>query len=287
MKLSEITLICPRNDLESETIWEIAGQYNIHRINAGNQWGIRLDNLQLRISDLRKTVVVIETPGVETTEWLKRHGKDVVHIDHHQYSDLENTRNLLSSLEQFAQLINHPLTEHEKRVAINDRLFIPGLQALGCTYQEMCEIRSLEAKVRNVEALRDKAFKLKSSCFDFSRSNFDIYKCPAQLSPVFSEVAQFPNEITYNKALKKKRLILPNVLIFYEDECNVLDSVSVCVNNTEVKALESLFNKISSQYSVKSWFANNIDSAFFGVDLRESDLEIKQAIAFQIKQLVG
>lgn len=290
MQPADFTLICPRNDLESETIWNIAQAYSIQSISAGSKWGVRLGDLNLSSLVLKDTIVIIETPGETETKWLESINKRVIHIDHHQYSDSSDTQHSKSSIEQFSELIGHTLSEFEYCVAINDRLFIPGLlHECNCSFQQMCEIRALEAKVRNVYPLREKAFLHKNAFYTKSENGFAIYHCPRKYSDVFSEVAQFPSEQEYNRVKNSEtveQLQLPNVMIFYQDSENNISEISICVNKSKITKLTMLFNELSTQPEYICWFADNIKSAFFGTKLDLVSKEKKRTLVSTVDQLL-
>lgn len=87
---------------------------------------------RLRISDPGCRILGVELAGPN------RYGAS--NIDHHSYSDDDRT-NPLSSLEQCAALLGIALDRHQRLVAINDRAWIPGLEAAGATPQEIERVR--------------------------------------------------------------------------------------------------------------------------------------------------
>lgn len=134
LQAAECSLICPRNDLESATILEIAAGLGLDCRSVAGSWGLTLNEALLQhpdITGLREHVIVVELPGDDARERLERSGKVVHQIDHHGPPDASAAKP--SSLEQFAALLGHPLTRKQYLIAIADRDFLPGLSAAGAT----------------------------------------------------------------------------------------------------------------------------------------------------------
>lgn len=66
-------------------------------------------------------------------------------IDHHNGQD-----NMLSSLEQVALILGVRLNRHQQLVAANDRGYIPAMQALSATEEEIAEIRQQDRAAQGV-----------------------------------------------------------------------------------------------------------------------------------------
>ena len=66
-------------------------------------------------------------------------------IDHHNALEQQ-----LSSLEQVAQLLGVTLSRHEQLVAANDRGYIPAMQAMGATREEITAIRAADRSAQGI-----------------------------------------------------------------------------------------------------------------------------------------
>ena len=83
--LNDVTLICPSNDLESETILRIARtteMIDVRPVSLG--WGGRLSDLEPGFfENLRTHVWIVELPDINKENELHEKGHDVGIIDHH------------------------------------------------------------------------------------------------------------------------------------------------------------------------------------------------------------
>lgn len=105
-------LIVPPNDEEAYLIAELGDRlgYRVHR--SSQPHGARLEEEPGILEVVKESgvdvVVIVEMPGPDMEEKMRRLGKAVVVIDHHNYTDLERAYALdgsvlPSSLEQFLQ----------------------------------------------------------------------------------------------------------------------------------------------------------------------------------------
>jgi hypothetical protein len=72
-----------------------------------------------------------------------------INIDHHLYSD-DNRSNVLSSLEQVAAITGRMLTRNQQLVALNDRGYIPAMEAAQATPEEIEEIREADRRAQGL-----------------------------------------------------------------------------------------------------------------------------------------
>lgn len=146
MNPSDTTVVCPLNDAESFTIVRIAKRLGYEtRVSVQNDWFCPLDREpEHTFQNLKQEVIIIEMPGSEREQLLRR--DHVLHIvDHHDYASLGLHRdNALSSLEQFALLVGYSLTRDERGIALNDQKYIYGLAEEGYAKEEIGEIRRLD-----------------------------------------------------------------------------------------------------------------------------------------------
>lgn len=87
------SLICPRNDLESATLLDIADELGVHTIAASSDWGTRLAQVlpAITLEELHHHVLIVELPGDAEVAQLRARGHSVHVIDHHQYSESSAT----------------------------------------------------------------------------------------------------------------------------------------------------------------------------------------------------
>jgi hypothetical protein len=156
MDVSQVTVICPQNDGESQTIIDICKRLAVDVRISQQPWGSRLDlepaeNLQ----NLRQTVVVVEMPSTILEETLAKNGHRVIVVDHHYYPAISlDRRRKESSLEQVAAILGYQLDRKEMGVAINDRDYIFGLLEAGYTADEILEIRRFDLQAQGVSPER-------------------------------------------------------------------------------------------------------------------------------------
>ncbi len=140
---SNTTIICPCNDGESLLIIEIARKlaFDVRVSNQG--WGAVLSSEPAEIfSDLKKNVIIIEIPGIEKEEELRK-GHKLFIIDHHKYPELDRS-NPKSSLEQFSDLIEYKLNRWETGIALNDSGYIYALKKNSFSDEEIRKIREFD-----------------------------------------------------------------------------------------------------------------------------------------------
>jgi len=215
----DISLICPRNDLESATIMSVAKRIGIDVRESPQSRGGKLGNEPVgNLLGLKKTVVIVELPDPGTEEILRRQGHEVIVIDHHDAPGLNRWRPE-SSLEQFCELVGEPMADDLWKVAVNDRDFIPGLARMGVSYEEMEEIGSRERDATGVSALFQEAWQsLRIPLRRFE--DLDLFIVPSRYDRVMGEVAQWPSKQDYDEGVKRGALRLRNCLILYYDDDN-------------------------------------------------------------------
>jgi hypothetical protein len=213
------SLLCPRNDLESDTILELARTLKLDVHQIAGAWGLTLDKALAQIADLnslRENVLLVEMPdkgGVLLTK-LQSLGKTVYEIDHHQYGAQKSTA-VLSSLEQFVHLMNHKLNAEQLKIAINDRDFLMGLSRAGVPWEEAKKLREREWEIREQAEIMCQA---RAFVAENARDMEDVrlVLSPEKYSGIMLEAAQFPTENDYNAAANKREAItLKTVLILH------------------------------------------------------------------------
>lgn len=106
---TQVSVICPRNDLESATILDLAERIEAQCIPVQGDWGLTLEAALLQHPDieaLRTDVITIELPGGAAAERICATGRRLHVIDHHGPISSDQAAPP-SSLEQFAALLRH------------------------------------------------------------------------------------------------------------------------------------------------------------------------------------
>lgn len=221
LRPGDASLFCPRNDLESATILEIAQEFGMDCRTVAGGWGLTLDEALIQhpdIDSLRSLVLVVELPGDEARERLRRAGKVVYDIDHHDRAEAPSAPRP-SSLEQFAQLVGRRLTEQEYLIAIADRDFLPGLSAVGVEWAQAQALRVREREVRGEAAAFDAAVAYAAT----HRRRFgalNLVLAPLRFRDVMLDVLQQPEQNRYERAAgRHEAVVLDSALaLFYDDE---------------------------------------------------------------------
>jgi hypothetical protein len=221
------SLLCPRNDLESDTILKLAETLHLDVHLITGQWGLTLERAfeqLLDLSALREQVIIVEipdkTPDKRLHARLRALGKIVHEVDHHAYNG-EKPLSALSSLEQFAQLMNHKLSDEQMKIAINDRDYLMGLSQLGASWEEAESLRKREWEIRGqAEAMKAAIEFVRENARDFE-GDVRLILSPEKYSGVMLEAAQFPSKDEYEEASKyKSAIVLKTVLVLHYREEN-------------------------------------------------------------------
>jgi len=81
--IENTTLICPKNDLESQTIVNIAIKLGMDVRVSEQGWGARLGMEPPEVfQNLKESLIVVEMPDPDREEMLRKIGCNVIWIDH-------------------------------------------------------------------------------------------------------------------------------------------------------------------------------------------------------------
>lgn len=149
-----IVVLLPKNDPESIVIGELCHAFSIPTVVSDQPHGAYLaaeKKIEERVRQANqnvKEIIIIEIPGIEEEEKLRKRGFQVTLIDHHRYEGLDRMHKK-SSLEQFIELfdISNEEISHAgfnpmyiKGVAVIDRSFVWGLSKEGFSQDQRKEI---------------------------------------------------------------------------------------------------------------------------------------------------
>lgn len=163
---SKAVLLCPDNDSEAHMILKLAEKAGIAIIRSKQPHGANLSletHLQEKLNQLKKSDVwIVEIPGIEKEEELKKQGFSVVIIDHHTYKDAidrltdqKTGEKKSSSLEQFLAIAGIDDEEMQswgfnpklvRGIGIMDAKYVQGLREAGYTKEEIDQVLELRKK---------------------------------------------------------------------------------------------------------------------------------------------
>jgi hypothetical protein len=214
---SHTTLILARNDGESVAIIEIAHCFGFDIRVSSQPWGARLEmEPQEAFRDLRETVIIVEMPGPDKEPELSLNHRLII-IDHHKYQDIDRS-NPKSALEQFADLIGYSPTRWEMGVALNDRGYIPALEAANYSVDEIRAIREFDLKAQGY------------SVDDFRKLEVDYRNGSEYASGLFVVVTRHPRT-SYLSDLHYLNYAgmhgQPDLLMFSEGEDGLINNASL------------------------------------------------------------
>lgn len=129
-------------DLEMLTIRQLLEQYGEAFYDKNLAWGAKLSDYADELQECEANGIA--SYGIELTPDLTP-PSNYVRIDHH--NDLPPKP---AALEQVAELIGHTLTREEQLIAANDHGFIPAMQAMGASAEEIAQIRAMERAAQGI-----------------------------------------------------------------------------------------------------------------------------------------
>ena len=145
------------SDLEMTTVRHLLIEKGIPFEDKNLNW----DNAFLsKYSDVFDKYKGYSIYGVELKNDLNDTPSGYYLIDHHN-----ELSNYPSTLEQVSEILGHKLTEREKLIAANDKGYIPAMEKLGATKEQITEIRRLDrieqgvTKVEEEEAIKSLSTK--------------------------------------------------------------------------------------------------------------------------------
>jgi len=138
--------ILPVNDGEMAEIARLLAEHGEETLISRQPWGARWDGLEPAILSAMAANRGSEIIGVELAGSPPPGARN---IDHHRYPG-DDRSHPLSSLEQIADLLKAPLSRWQQLVAANDRGYIPAMQALGASAEEIDAVRRHDRAAQGV-----------------------------------------------------------------------------------------------------------------------------------------
>ena len=138
--------IVPVNDGEAVEIARLLTEQGERVLCSSQKWGATWADLepetQRELADFHGGEII----GIELGGGNSYGARN---IDHHRYSG-DDRWNPLSSLEQVAALLGLPLGRRRQLVSANDRGFIPEMEAMGASREEIADIRCQDLRAQGV-----------------------------------------------------------------------------------------------------------------------------------------
>ncbi|MGC8866147.1 MAG: hypothetical protein ACP5O2_10565 [Bacteroidales bacterium] len=131
-------------DLEMLTIRRLLKRKGYNFVDKKLSWGAKLSAYKESFDTLHHYI------GIELIDDITPPAR-YTSIDHHN-NDYEKP----SALEQVAALVGHSLTRYEQLVAANDKGYIPAMQALGASKEEILRIRRKDRAAQGISLKEEK-----------------------------------------------------------------------------------------------------------------------------------
>jgi hypothetical protein len=148
--MSERLWVVVPNDGEAGEIEKLLRGRGEEILISRQRWGARWDGLEdgirAELERFRRAHPEGEVIGVELAgpnPWGARN------IDHHRYQDDDRSHGL-SSLEQVAELLGVELDRWQQLVAANDRGYIPAMERLGASQEEIAAVRQQDRRAQGL-----------------------------------------------------------------------------------------------------------------------------------------
>jgi len=266
----ECFLIAPSNDLESKTIHGIAKTITLEAYTHDGPWGasLHLDYVQKyeHLWQGKKHLIIVELPGIEAEDFLRNQGYTLHVIDHHKYSGMDRSKPQ-TSIEQFCNLLDVPMTREHKLIAHNDSDFIEGMRKAGATYEEMKRIRREDREAQgNFADLGNYPFPHQQL------HDLNIWLAPmGKLSAGLAEYIQTPCKDEYDNGSHAK----PCLLILYNNSkkqhpLDCIEQIEFYGNASQRKMIDSLLADPAWKYGFSLWSGGGQFSAFMGAKVKEA-----------------
>ncbi len=142
--------IVPINDAEAVAIATYLERHGQTVFRSQQPWGASWKGLEPAIgAAVADALAAPNPPTVHGVELAGPNPYHAIDIDHHRYQN-DDRSHPLSSLEQVATIVGHPLDRREQLIAANDRAYIPGMKALGATDPEIEAVRQLDRAAQGI-----------------------------------------------------------------------------------------------------------------------------------------
>lgn len=161
--LKDAIFLLGGHDLEMLTIKEILQQHGCMFLDLNLRWNnAKLSRYSIYADTFKHYSTIY---GIELEKDWDISGHEYIPIDHH--NDLSKQP---SSLEQILTLFNIRKTRRYELIAENDKFYIPGMEAVGATIEEINYIRTQDRKSQGITE-NDESLAIKSISENLTRIN--------------------------------------------------------------------------------------------------------------------
>lgn len=179
------------HDLEMMTIKRLLTSYGFNVLDRNLKWGACLSSYADIFASPDPLLLIY---GIELKDDLGLSDPRYKPIDHHN-----SLSYLPSSLEQTATLIGHSLTRDEELIAANDRGYIPAMQDLGATKEQIDDIRHRDRLAQGIteedEALAQAS--ISKNLVTAGSGTLIVYSLTPRFSAVCDRLFPYPRLLVY------------------------------------------------------------------------------------------
>jgi len=290
---TQVTLICPSNDLESATILKIAKDKNkigLNDVRKSEQgWGGKLGLENENLKNLKKNVIVIELPDPIKEKQLRELGYNVLAIDHHWY-DFEDRSKSKSSLEQFAVLFRYKLNDMEQLIAANDRGHL--WEMVKCPNVTLDLIRKI--RLQDLAAQGNTDEDLQICLHEYRRMSVVINGCKIVFTDrdknaAIADIHQTPCKGEFKRFKENgadNHLPVKDLLLVKLNKSNdkKVERLSFYGNSRIVNGLKELNSNLDNEF--RSWAGTRENSGFWGIE-HKKDVDITEIADKAISYIAG
>lgn len=264
-------VLCPKNDLESIRIIQIAKSNGYCVFEGPSQWGKTLKHCSKQLHDFYQSeysqLIVIELPDIDNKESrvATQYGKSIIEVDHHKYSFADKSKTQ-SSIEQFCKLTNIKMTIEDEFIAAYDKGFVFSLiSQTNASFQQFTELRNKELKIQGIYKLFNHfQSHLAHVSQQFRLHDVQVHIIERLYSKVASKVLQSPSKQQFDEARNENELILPNFLIAVVNHQQCIQQVEYYGTESELlKKLRKVIN--TNDYSY--WEGGSLPNLFLGTEI--------------------
>lgn len=181
-------------DLEMLTIQNLLDEHRETYFNKHLQWNNALLDSYVEELDFWNDQPGVQIYGIELrTTVTDKVYSNYISIDHH--NELSNRP---AALIQIAGILNCPLTRYQQLVAANDSGYIPGMEQLNATSQEINEIRQKDREAQGVTEKDEQYAAYAVSCQRVQAGKVTIVRSEtSRFSPICDRLYPFSRLLIY------------------------------------------------------------------------------------------
>jgi len=171
------------NDGEAVAIRDLLEGRGERVLVSSQRWGASWAKLEPAILEELSRSAGAEVYGIELQGAALCGGRN---IDHHYYRG-DDRSNRLSSLEQVAEILGVELDRHQQLVAANDRGYIPAMEAMGATTEEVLRIRQLDRRAQGITGEQERQAEMDVAAAEWNGKRVEVW-CPEGITSAHSDL---------------------------------------------------------------------------------------------------